>query len=77
MPEPENIGSGVLLNEMLIYSKPFGLSLSKPLKIQGLSFDKLRANGINNSLNAENYLAISSNSTSKISVELGGIPGTF
>jgi hypothetical protein len=33
--------------ETLIYSKPFGLSLSKPLKIRGLPFDKLRANGIN------------------------------
>ncbi len=31
--------------ETLIYSKPFGLSLSKPLKVWGLPFDKLRANG--------------------------------
>ena len=36
--------------EMLIYSEPFGLSLSKPLKIRGLPFDKLRANGINQCL---------------------------
>ena len=31
--------------EALIYSQPFGLSLSKPLIFQGVPFDKLRANG--------------------------------
>ncbi|KAI5913101.1 hypothetical protein PA01_18825 [Azoarcus sp. PA01] len=33
--------------EALIKSKPFGLSLSKPLLLQGMPFDKLKANGIN------------------------------
>ncbi|PKO90844.1 MAG: hypothetical protein CVU16_09000 [Betaproteobacteria bacterium HGW-Betaproteobacteria-10] len=37
-------------SETLIYSKPFGLSLSKPLKIRVFSFDKLKANGINQCL---------------------------
>lgn len=31
---------------MLIYSKPFGLNLSKPLIYFRPPFDKLRANGI-------------------------------
>ena len=34
-----------LLREALIYSRPFGLSLSKPLIFRGMPFDKLRANG--------------------------------
>ena len=32
---------------MLIKSNPFGLSLSKPLFLQMVPFDKLRVNGIN------------------------------
>ena len=36
--------------ELLIKSNPFGLSLSKPLFLQVVPFDKLRANGINQCL---------------------------
>ena len=39
-----------LAREALIYSKPFGLSLSKPLIFQEKPFDKLRANGFNQRL---------------------------
>ena len=35
------------LKETLIKSDPFGLSLSKPLFVKVVPFDKLRANGIN------------------------------
>ena len=33
------------VKEVLNQSKPFGLSLSKPLMLQVMPFDKLRANG--------------------------------
>ncbi len=37
----------MIVRETLIYLKPFGLSLSKPLYFRGMPFDKLRANGFN------------------------------
>ena len=43
-PGAENV---FLLRETLIYSYPFGLSLSKPLILKGAPFDRLRANGLN------------------------------
>ena len=33
------------MNDTLIHNDPFGLSLSKPLFLKELPFDKLRANG--------------------------------
>ncbi|MDR3324113.1 MAG: hypothetical protein LBS89_07915 [Zoogloeaceae bacterium] len=38
-----------LVRETLNNFQPFGLSLSKPLVLQEMPFDKLRANGINQS----------------------------